>query len=265
MRGAEMTYIDKIIANLEDYKKGTLKIPENGMYKKNKKEYAHILTIEDKDKNIINKGFYEEILRELSKVKKHTDFHHLNSSQALTFNLFSPMIIKDNLKELLSFIDYVDNIKLYEYEHIEKEEEEKKTKEGTNFDFFIEGEERKYFFEVKYTERGFGSIDGTKQSHQDKYINIYLDKLNKIGNFSKEEFFSNYQLLRNLIYTQEGIVSFVIPKKREDLYNKIDLMRQKINNPNNCKILYIEDLCNFFKNITNFRNHYEEFEEKYLP
>ena len=67
------------------------------------KFYPHILPKEKKDLNIIE-GIRNDFWPYLNKtdIKLHQYFHHLNSSQALCFNLFFPLI--KNEENLLTYL-----------------------------------------------------------------------------------------------------------------------------------------------------------------
>ena len=137
--------------------------------------------------------------------------------------------------------------------------------ENTNFDFFIKSRNSKYYFELKYTENRFGSAKDD-QRHNQKYQTIYKSRLEKIVKIDKKEFFKRYQLWRNLIYTKNGIVVFVLPKFRKDIADEIELAKEKMFKKDNVKILFIDDLC---LNLISCKNekiatHYREFYNKYL-
>ena len=87
-------YSTKVKRHLADYKKERLQIVEDGVFKQNKKHYKHILPENLKELNIIEiyrKEFWDYSFMN-EDIKLHVDFHHLNSSQAMCFNLFYPLI-----------------------------------------------------------------------------------------------------------------------------------------------------------------------------
>jgi hypothetical protein len=253
--------LEKIYQHLTEYKRNVLGITENGIWKKNKEKYPHILPEEHKERNLIQSTYYEGLLKLTvdSSIKLHPDFHHLNSSQALCFNLFVPMKEKKIFQPLFDLLSIKDEVEFTRFEYISDPEE------NTNFDYFIEGENTKYFFEIKYTEAKFGSA-ANDDRHQKKYNNIYKERLEKITSISMETFFRDYQLWRNLIYSDQGIVVFVIPKFREDLLEKINDAKSKMKNDNNVKILRIENICKKYQQveIEEITSHYSEFYKKYF-
>lgn len=255
--------MEDIYQHLAEYKRNVLGITENGEWRK--KPYKHILPKEHLNKNLIQSKYYNDLLN-LTKdpsITLHKGFHHLNSSQALCFNLFVPMIEENAFQPLFDLISINDDFKYHKFEYIFD------YKENTNFDFFIEGKNTKYFFEVKYTEANFGSAANDKKQkhkHEIKYNNIYKERLAKITNISMEIFFRDYQLWRNLIYTDQGIVVFVIPEFREDLHEKINDAKSKMKNYQNVEVLFIEKICKTYQqiNIGEFESHYSEFYNKYF-
>lgn len=253
--------LENIYQHLAEYKRNVLEIEKTGKWIKNKKKYPHILPEEQQDKNLIHSKYYHE-LQKLTKdplIKLHNSFHHLNSSQTLCFNLFSPMKEEKIFQPLFDLLSIKDNVESARFEYISDD------KENTNFDFFIKGKSTQYFFEIKYTEARFGSaVDDHR--HRNKYNDIYKERLAKITNISMKTFFRDYQLWRNLIYSDLGIVVFVIPKFREDLLEKINDTKSNMKNTENVRILFMDDICKKSQqvNIGEFALHYSEFYKKYL-
>lgn len=209
--------------------------------------YDHILPIDQQEKNIIaiiRKEFWS--YREKNQIKLHQYFHHLNSSQALCFNLFFPLFYYD--KKFLSYV--LENFMGIESGDIKNCEFEKiiDSKEFTNFDFFIEHFDKdKTLFEIKYTEKKFATTIGGI-GHAKKYEKIYKSRLEKIF---KQEFvdqnfvFKNYQVVRNLSYIDENTnVVFLFPKSNQDLQLTEELILKIIlpEYRNRVKIIYLENL-----------------------
>ena len=251
--------------HLASYKKRVLKVSQNGMWRN--KQYAHVLPEKLKMLNIINSDYYKMIVDKIenSNIKLHHDFHHLNSSQALCFNLFYPLFFENKFVPLLNFFldsnTLNDTVEKYEFEYVENDQE------NTNFDLFVKTTKKNYYFEIKYTENEFGKAKND-YSHQQKYNEIYKEKLVKFNNVKMEEFFKYYQIFRNLIY-DNGYNFFVFPSYRLDLKETLDKVINNYCSASRKKhIIYlpIEDIV---KTALDFKNkklthHYELFKEKYF-
>jgi hypothetical protein len=266
-----LKYSELIKNHLAEYKTNPLKIPENGAWRKNNKLYPHILPEILREKNIIHSDYYEMIIDDIAKnnTKLHSDFHHLNSSQALCFNLFYPLLLKNELFSVLSKcreeIKQNEIINEYVFEYIDDDKEE------TNFDLFVKTKnDIRYYFEIKYTENEFGKTKNDEK-HIQKYNDIYKERL-KIFDIevTMETFFNNYQIFRNLIYNKNGYNIFVFSSSRSDLESKVNKIKTDYCNEdqkNRIIILYIEDIVETILKCgnQNLIKHYELFKEKYLP
>jgi len=243
------------------YKIEELAIKGNGIWVNNKKEYEHIIPEKQKEKNLIEKTYYTNLIDFAfnNKIKLHSGFHHMNSSQALTLNLFVPLIVEHQMVIVLKLLGIHDQIEKSVFEHIEDKSE------YTNFDFFIKGIKENIFFEVKYTEDKFGSTK-PDQNHVEKYEQIYKNPLKEIAEVSEAEFFKEYQLWRNIIYSTRGVVVFVFPKFRVDLTLEVENAIKKLKNNDRVKILFIEDILEKVIETNNHSliEHFNEFAKKYL-
>jgi hypothetical protein len=208
--------------------------------------YDHILPIDQREKNIISairEDFWSYY--KIVNIKLHQYFHHLNSSQALCFNLFFPLFYYD--KNLLNYV--LNNLMEIKNGNILKCEFEKilDSKEFTNIDFYIEhSNNKRTLFEIKYTERKFATVAGGK-GHSNKYEKIYKPRLEKIlkPEFINQDFvFNNYQVVRNLSYIDEKTtVVFLFPKANLDLQDTEKLISKIILHKyvNQVKIIYLEN------------------------
>jgi len=249
----------KILNHLAEYKQNSIGISENGTWWKNQQEYRHILPQKFNMKNIIDAGFKSQLLEQISISERHIGFNHLNSSQALALNLFGPFLVASKLASLSLLVGTDYSRCSWKFEHVYNKDE------GTNFDLYLEADKQKCFFEVKYTEDRFGAASDDDH-HNRKFDLIYRNRLAKITDISKQEFFRDYQLWRNIIYKREGEVIFVIPRFRDDLLKRIEIARTKIDNPQSVKVVFIEDICRLGSSVDDgrFRDHFSEFDKKYL-
>lgn len=228
-----MTYsffLESVLEHLEKYKREVLKIEDKGTYKYQGKDIpkGHILPLTPpKTKEQIVKEFNQlECIKNqpfLIAGHLHRYAHHLNSSQIMCYNFFRPYIkgtidkyfpTKDLVKLLHDNginICLCDGAKCkFEYVNLEPEWED----EGTNFDFFLESGEKKIYFEIKYTEQGFGGCKNDekhKNKFEGNYMNFkggYKEKIEECHAIKEgmkheikfdEDFRKNYQLFRNVI------------------------------------------------------------------
>ena len=257
-----MTYSENRKNHLKEYaSEHNLPVGGTYNYKGDVSHYDHILRyVEGERKETIERfNLLPEGTRKISfdgfiPVKKIQRFaHHLNSSQVLCFNFFRPMV-KDNhtpeqtLIELLKGqgIAISENAKCcFEYDDYTEYNEE-----GTEFDFYISDEEIQVYFEIKYTEDGFG---GAKKddSHRDKYVNTYCKMLNdckclKNPKVTFEEFCKNYQLYRNVlrITSKSKYAIFVAARGNTTTDKQLKNFMKNINESykKNVIALYWEDL-----------------------
>jgi hypothetical protein len=129
---------------------------------------------------------------------------------------------------------------------------------------YIKTNFQNYYFEIKYTENSFGAVRADDK-HVAKYNKIYKNKLARFPNVTQDIFFANYQIFRNAIYVNTGIVLFVVPEKRGDLKNKIEEVKQKYcNNDANIRIMAIENILDKISGNDAINEHYKMFRKKYI-
>lgn len=278
-----MPKIEEIYSHLKDYKEKTLCISEQGIYVYRKKKLAksYILPDKDTEKNLLDSGYFLEEKKVYEDLKSqnriHRYFRHLNSSQALALNLFVP-VIEENLYSSLFCIDGI-KIQNPEFEHIEKKSFEDKFSgfRKTNFDFFVQSGNEKFFFEVKYSEKDFGKA-ASDEIHKQKFQEIYLPELKEIctkeglQEIDEKRFLKEYQLWRILCHVRYGGVYFAVPEFRSDLKSKVESARSVIKKEYQDKI-HILVIDEFVEKMISkgeaegnekISGHYKEFKKKYL-
>jgi len=270
-----MKYIDDIKQKLSNYKK--VKYPElgDGVWKKNKKKYSHIIPEPEKYYNLLS-PYREDLSKyiEDNNLKLHVDFHHMNSSQAMCLNFFFPLIIELKLDIILELLNFKKERVNYKTVCFEKEGIEKNYGgQPTSFDFYFETmSNKKIYFEIKYTESDFGKVKKDKK-HIDKFDNIYVNFLNPIKKefHSKDSFFNNYQILRNLIHiNKNSFVVFLFPEDNMKIRNEAERAESHIVNNNlrgNFFPLtweYIFEKVIDNSNNERLKNQLSDFGEKYL-
>lgn len=187
-----------------------------------KGSYSHILQFKENIKNVQNRKNKHKVVCEKNILPgiltdkftwkdMHKYAHHLNSSQVLCYNFFRPLITEEShpTDELIRLLEKIEikilSSAICEFEYCPDK------KEKTQFDFHIKDGDIEVFFEIKYTEQGFGKAK-KDDSHEEKFTTIYKKYLAKqkclkwVPTFKDEnlkeefeEFANHYQLYRNAI------------------------------------------------------------------
>lgn len=272
-----------VLCHLSKYKEKKLEIKECGIYRYNGENIPkkHILPIpkgESKEKvvkeyNVLSCLKDKEFLIEQKDL--HRFAHHLNSSQLMCYNFFRPYIeIEENktrpndaLINMLSkyiAINQCDDAECH-FEFVQGEEYEG---EDTNFDFYLRSGKTEVFFEIKYTEEGFGKCENDEK-HKAKFEKVYqglignCDAIKKPVQFD-DEFRKNYQLFRNAIRAIDKNKYVIFIYDDNNIYCKKQL-EDFINNyisedyQANIKGITWQDLV---KKIET--DHIREFKKKYM-
>lgn len=269
-----MGYDQLIKQHLADYKINTLGIARDGLWRGNGKPYPHILPEERGILNILS-GYREDFCEyfDNSRISLHLDFHHLNSSQAMCFNLFFPFLFKKKLGLLAS-----DVLSLSENEVTNAEfERVMEQVEGTNFDFSMEMASGSHIlFELKLSENDF-KAETPNANRKRKLDEIYRPGLTgKVVEKYLDErlFFKHYQILRNISYLREDgsdFQFFIFPRKNEQLAGTEQTIRGMVTDSfrDRVRVLYLEDLVERIlqcvdSSDTGMVEHFEEFKMKYV-
>lgn len=242
---------------------------------------------------------YLKLLPENSDDKKnhrHTYFHHLNSSQAMALNFFIPLTLnKDVFSKVLfnenagyNLSTIFDLINKSYFEFLESDEIlgiKNFPFHKTNFDFVQECTDRKLYFEVKYTESAFEGKnkktiddhdkklpDQDKNNYKFKWDAWYKKQLEDIGVFLSgySDFYSNYQIWRNISYSKYGDVIFTFPSFRKKLQTQLDACLKLMTDAkykDKIHILYSDRVCEYLmkeSTDTKLKQHYTLFWEKYF-
>lgn len=196
-----------------------------------KDRYRHILPLKDginnresrvkAIKDYLKISIENRFLPKRTKVQKeslHPYIHHLNSSQLLCYMVFRSLIDADGhpKKELIDLLKSLEiNISTNSECRFEYSDgmfwKEQNEAEGTSFDFYIRDDDNEFFFEIKFTENGFGKAqDDTR--HLAKIKDLYLPQINQ--SVDTRIVRDNYQLFRNTIRANapEKTVIFITDK-----------------------------------------------------
>lgn len=249
--------------HLVEYAKET-GLKTGGTY--NKKEYNHILKLdgESKLKVVQKQNILEDIDCDMLTDKLHRFAHHLNSSQILCYNFFRPMLTDEGRANKL-LIDLLRRIDITIKESAEcKFEYNDGMGDNTEFDFYIKSEETEIFFEIKYTEYGFGRAKKDER-HKTKFDTIYKKELGDKHNALQtnpdcEEFLKKYQLYRNAIRIKDKNKYLILlyPKGNEVVDKQADrFVQEKISDEfrNNVKKIHWEEIVD--KSTELYRKYFE--------
>lgn len=202
----------------------------------------------------------------------HRDFAHLNSSQAMCFNLFYPLVADRDWAA--AFMQSVLGVKgtprSLAFEYVEDAEE------GTHFDFFVQLDSgARIYFETKLAELGFGTVDLAPRERE-KLLERYTPRLCGLVDaqwLEADAFFRRYQLLRNLSYLSQpgSLLYLVVPRANQSLQQALAILPEITAGAlqERVRVLYLEEALERVKPLLRGRdealkNHYREFRDKYL-
>jgi hypothetical protein len=257
-------------AHFSNYKRDVLGIARNGSW--HGVEYGHILPADRSDRNIIEPyrdEFWDYWAAQENHIKHlHEGFSHLNSSQALCFNLFFPFLADDR-----QLVDSLLTICGLPPEHVRSAEFECRARDGTYMDFCCATDRRRVSFEVKLSEAGFGAAQ-VDEEHIRKLDTVYATRGSYfVPSFCEpSEFFRNYQICRTIMQIRpksEDAALFVYPKANGQLHRSEHVIRTcalpHVNS--HVHIVYLETLLDSIDKVElnrRARSHYRQVREKYL-
>jgi len=272
-----MNFQEACKISLSSYKKESLRVTDRGIFRyKGKDLYKdHILPTKFRNQNIIR--FYRDLFfaSPSSAINYHRYFHHLNSSQALCINLFYPLMAENKLNIVLDLLGITESQVVESC--FEKESDlEIGTGRKTNFDFFMQLIDRtKIYFEIKYSETGFGSAK-KDDAHKRKFAATYQPLLKNNDfidpKFCKMNYFLDaYQIMRNISHiNEESLVVFVYPMANKKIHRQAQSVIEKLltdKGKRRYKILLleptIEEILHRVQN-PKLHEHFMEFKHKYL-
>ena len=270
---------DMVTKHLENYKINKLRVAETGIFRYRGKEIpcGHILPENMGDLNIIYPYNLELNSSQSLNFKRHKYFHHLNSSQAMCINFFFPLIKAKQLEYVLKILNISGRVD-YSSVAFEKESNvEAPSDRKTSFDFYFQTlEGSNIFFEIKYTENGFGKAIHD-QEHIDKFNRTYEPAMKKCSAIKDEyktmdQFLEHYQIMRNLVnIKKKNYVVFIYPEENLNIKRDAENVNANIISKNWQKHfipLTWETLVadpNSYLSSIQLKQYYEnEFSKKYL-
>lgn len=263
-------FVETLQAQLARYKRDELEVSEDGLWVRNGRPYAHILPASASALNLCV-PLQAELLALIDKHPnwtRHRDFHHLNSSQAMCWNLLMPaLVVPGGLNALSAALSTPAPVKAVDFETILD------PVESTNFDSVLELKDGSLtYIEAKLTEREFGSATTNKQ-RECKRTELYIPRLrDKVPDRLLEEkgFFANYQLLRNLSYLRSPAdrLLLLLPRAHTGLVQQAASFRELVLAPwqSQVALVFVEDLIDRLASQLQAaaRLHYEECRRKYV-
>lgn len=268
-----MSFTIEIKKHLSNYKKNNFPTIEEGLWKTNKQKYPHILPEKNKFLNILE-PYRSELIDYISikKINLHSNFHHLNSSQAMCLNFFFPLLHEHKLELITEYLGFKNEIVNYESVCFEKSGLEAEfRRRPTKFDFYFEtNSNKKIYFEIKYTEGYFGK----SKINSTKFKTVYSTFLSPINTiFHKEEsFYGNFQILRNLIHIKDNsFVVFVFPEENKSVKKGVDKVKPEFLNHEFSDHFFAAEWNKLFAGISKqtksikLKQQLADFENKYLP
>ncbi len=267
-----MNFSDKTKDRLASYKATNFPDLQDGLWKNNKQSYPHILPEANKFDNLLP-TYRDRLIVYLDEqqIKLHSDFHHLNSSQAMCFNFFFPLYQERTLELITDFLGLANVTVDYGTVCFEKDGLEAKFgRQPTSFDFFFETTTgKKLHFEIKYTEGEFGKA----VINSDKFDTVYSKFLRPLNPsfHTSQTFFDNYQILRNLIHIDDSsFVIFVYPQDNDGVSSGVDRVKTDFLIPNYHDHFFAATWDKLFDHIstsatnTNIKRQLVDFKNKYL-
>jgi hypothetical protein len=243
-------FADHMKAHLARYKREHLQVDADGMWRGNQRRYTHILPEEFLRLNVlesIRDEFWSYHDANRDTLALHTDFHHLNSSQAFAFNLFFPWTNAASAQgHLLTALGLAgERVVQWAFEHMPD------PAERTTVDLHLGlASGRQVLIEVKLTEEHFGGIV-PKTSHRTKLENTYRSRLSgkaKPESMGEATFFLNYQLFRNLshleVHRGDRFI-LVLPRANEFTWQQAEAFHDHLEPSARAAVhvVAVEDLC----------------------
>lgn len=163
------------------YRENVLKRPDSGTWQN--LPYPHILSTADSADGFnliegIRATFKDYAARK--NIRLHRDFAHLNSSQALAFNLFFPLLPPSDSELAWGVPERTSALLDRPLLKLKRAEFEKilNRREGTNLDWWGEFDNGgQLFCEVKFTESGFGKTTSPSTDYRGRIDQIYRSML----------------------------------------------------------------------------------------
>jgi hypothetical protein len=275
-----MNYQERLRAHLVKYKFRVLGVLESAAWKGPRTgalaAQPHILPAGHARLNILTpyrERFWSEFERGEGRSLSQ-DFAHLNSSQAMAFNLFYPLVVDRAWAG--AFVQGVlgrkaSAVRAAAFEYAEQ------PREGNHFDFFVELESgERLCFEARLAELGFRSLDLAPRERE-ALLARYAPRLSGLVDakwLEPDAFFRRYEMLRTLACLQrpQSRLYLCVPRANESLAQALSLLPEMAAGAlaERVHVLHLEDALERIKPLLRGRDealksHYREFRDKYIP
>jgi hypothetical protein len=225
-----MTYRERLLEHLAEYKRSRFPTLADGIYRRGDRvaSYPHILPAEDWRLNL-REARRDVICQYLADhgIKRHRDFHHLNSSQAFAFNLFIPYLGggAESAAVLLKALGQQPRLVDWQLEAIPV------ANVGSNIDVrWVTGDGVTTFCEVKLSEAELGVATGEdarmerlRSKMREVYRPVLADHVAPTL-LAEPTCFEAYQFLRNVWHLARvpgSRLVFLIPRENEVLWRSM--------------------------------------------
>ena len=271
-----MTYQQRLLSHLADYKRSALGITESGLFQHRGQvlSYDHILPAAVADLNLLPLARRMEpgFRARCPQVQRHRYFHHLNSSQAFAFNLFLPFFESSGSAQtaLLRAFGQSGSLQSWQLECVPDEAE------GSNLDVVWRTQDRlTTICEVKLSESEFGTAANDAR-HRAKLDSMYRPVLSpwvESRLLEPDAFCEAYQVLRNLwhlLRADQNRLVFLLPRANDRLREKLSQLLTGIRGPirGRVYVMAIEDVLIKLGDDTEcaepLREHIRELRRKYV-
>jgi hypothetical protein len=267
------SYQDRLKAHLAAYKRDALGVTDDGVYAGNGRSYAHIVPSDKRHLNLLEscRDGVTGYLAKRPALRLHRDFHHLNSSQAMGFNLFWPAVATPEgraaLARALDCLPIAPTSPLFESMPDPAEQ--------AHFDLHLHTRDGgQLFFELKLSEDNFGDAKADP-AHLAKLGDVYLGRLQSRVRphlLAAAEFFPRYQLLRDLSHlaTDADRLFLVMPRANLRLHEQARAFLADLDEEVRAQVVVL-DIETLVERLQAFAppgdeawpRHYREFMRKY--
>jgi hypothetical protein len=274
-----MAYADRLAKHLAAYKNSRLGVKEKGvganglMFDYILPKILFRLNILESFRSEFWRYYGVPILDSKQQSRLTQDFHQLDSTQAVSFNLFFPFVQDQSALGILLKALGLEERRFDGFSF----ETQVDVVEGAYFDFHMQSESGGVYTVLRYAEDSFGSVETPTPGQQKKLRDIYTGRLKgRVPDMclKPEVFFDHYDILRSVSMIDPGGKDHLVlihPRANERLERKVGDVRFMLSGSLGAQVTFIhlEDLVDQILQSAvcpdaRFKAHYSAFAEKYL-